>query len=83
MQTYITTIQTALTARASGRIAREVSVRGRGSTTQRLLDLLQVAGAFLVAVKYNGIVTNDLQNWGFTVQAKTAPPAREGEPPAP
>ena len=82
LQTLQMDIQTALLDRTEGRNTREINVQGRSAAVQRLLDLLQVACAVLVAVQFNGVVTNDLQNWGFTVQAK--PPSGDpgpGDPP--
>jgi hypothetical protein len=83
LQTLNTDIQAALVARDAGRTTREVGVLGRSAATQRLLDLLQVACAILVAVKYNGVVTNNLQSWGFLVEAKTPTKPPEGDPPTP
>jgi hypothetical protein len=80
LQTLLTTYQTALATRTSGRNTREINVQSRSTAVQRLLDLLQVACAVLVVTRFNGLVTNDLQKWGFTVQAKTAP--IETAPPA-
>lgn len=71
LQTLQADLQDALLDRATGRTTREINVQGRSAAVQRLLDLLQVACAILVAVKFNGVVTNDLQRWGFIVQAKT------------
>ena len=82
LQPLNTAIQTALVARETGRNTREVNVLGRSAAAQRLLDLLQVACAILVAVKTNGVVTNDLQNWGYLVEAKKPAAPPEIEPPA-
>lgn len=81
LQTLNTAIQAAIATRDTARTTRETNVQGRGTAVQRLLDLLQVACATIVAVQYAGVVTNNLQRWGFTVQARTTGSNGHGEPP--
>ena len=57
-------------ARTSGQTQREVGVEERSAAVTRLLDLLQIAAVVLVGTRYDGRVTNDLQQWGYTVVAR-------------
>lgn len=75
-----TTMQNAKAARTSGRNQREEHTQTRTAEAQRLLDLLQTAAVNLVVTRYNGVVTNALQAWGFVVTAVT-PTAPQIEPP--
>jgi hypothetical protein len=51
---------------------REANIQTHTAEIQRLLDLLQVATIVLVGTRFNGLVTNGLQAWGYQVVA--APP---------
>lgn len=55
--------------RNEGKNNREIGVQTRTAEMSRLLDLLQLAAAGLVMVRFNGQVTNELQLWGFRVTA--------------
>ncbi|HRQ36695.1 MAG TPA: hypothetical protein PLD25_02135 [Chloroflexota bacterium] len=68
-------IQAARAARTAGRNQREANVQVRTAETQRLLDLLQGAAVMMVLLRHNGIVTNDLQSWGYVITAVTPTPA--------
>ncbi|HRQ39097.1 MAG TPA: hypothetical protein PLD25_14400 [Chloroflexota bacterium] len=70
-----TTMQNAKAARTSGRNQREEHTETRTAEAQRLLDLLQTAAVNMVITRYNGVVTNALQAWGYTVTAVTPAPA--------
>ena len=67
MQAHLSTIQTSMAQRTSGRDQREMNVQVRNTAVARLLDLLKVAAAIRVAMLHGGLVTNDLQPWGFQV----------------
>lgn len=70
MQTLLDTLQTALTARDTGRTQREIHLANRDQALETLLNLLQLAAATLVMYKFNGKVTNALQPYGFIIHAK-------------
>lgn len=57
-------------AKQSGRNTREAGVQTRSVKVQELLDILQTAGLVLVVTQFKGVVTNDLQAWGFKVIGK-------------
>lgn len=65
-------LQAAAAARQAGRTQREAAVQTRTVATTRLLDLLQVAALIIVAIQFEGVVTNDLQYWGYEVVARAA-----------
>lgn len=67
IQAHLSTIQTSMAQRTSGRDQREMNVQMRNTAVSRLLDLLKVAAAIRVAMLHGGLVTNDLQPWGFQV----------------
>ncbi|HRQ37860.1 MAG TPA: hypothetical protein PLD25_08100 [Chloroflexota bacterium] len=69
MTAVLDNLQTAHAARTAGRNQREANVQARLTQVQRLLDLLQTAAIVLVATRYNGVVTNALQTWGYQVIA--------------
>lgn len=69
MTALLTNLQTAHAARTTGRNQREANVQRRTTQAQRLLDLLQTAAIVLVATRYNGMVTNALQAWGYHIIA--------------
>lgn len=75
MITLNTTLQTADAARKSSQNQREAAVQTRAAIVNRLLDLLQGAALVIVLTQFEGIVTNDLQQWGFQV---TARPVKNG-----
>lgn len=77
MTALLDTLQTAHAARTTGRNQREANVQTRTTQAQRLLDLLQTAAIVLVATRYNGMVTNALQAWGYHVIAARPPRNRE------
>lgn len=81
MVTLNSNVQTARAARTAGRNQREANIQTRTAEAQRLLDLLQVAAAVMVITRHNGVVTNDLQAWGYAVTAVTPSPAPPVEPP--
>lgn len=66
-----TTLQTADAARKSSQSQREAAVETRVTIVNRLLDLLQGAALVIVLTQFEGRVTNDLQQWGFQVIART------------
>lgn len=72
MQTHLATIETSIAERTSRRDQREVSVQVRNTAVSRLLDLLKVAAAVRVAVTHGGLITNELQLWGFQVVGRVA-----------
>ena len=78
MQALNQIVTQAQTDRLSGRNQREVGVQNRSAAATRLLEHLQLAAFALVVTRFEGHIVNELQNWGFTVIAKTAP-----EPSAP
>lgn len=57
-------------ARTEKRTEREIGVQGRSKAGRRLLDMLQLAALALTVGRYEGRVTNDLQQWGYTVVAR-------------
>lgn len=77
MSALATTIQQSLTAREAGRTQREIYVRARSEAGTRLLNLLQAAAVVLVTTRYDGKVTNELQQWGYNVSRRTTPRAEE------
>jgi hypothetical protein len=92
LQALKTDIQAALIAREEGRTTREVSVQGRSASTKELDELLRIACVLIVKARFNGQVTNELQRWGFLVQARPVPGGNgqgtlpgtppEGDPPS-
>lgn len=70
MQAHLATLQTSLAERSSGRDQREMHVQVRNTAVARLLDLLKVAAAVRVAVTHGGVITNELQLWGFQVTGR-------------
>lgn len=81
LQTLHAEIQTALTTRISGRNTRETGVENLATAIYHLRGMLIGACISHVLFKYDGVVTNGLQKWGFTVVARTPtpeiPPATE------
>jgi hypothetical protein len=71
----LTQVTTSQTERLTGRNKREAGVQTRSEKVQMLLDLVQTAGLVLVMTQFQGVVTNDLQAWGFQVVAKSSKPA--------
>lgn len=70
MQTHLTTIQASLAERTSGKDQREINIQARNTAVSRLLDLLKLAAAVRVGVTYDGLITNELQLWGFGVYGR-------------
>ena len=77
IETVANLVKASLESRQTGRTQREVGTQTRGSAEERLGNLLQTAGLMLVTMYFDGVVTNDLQAWGFEVTAKAAPKAKE------
>ncbi len=75
-----TTLKAADLARKAGKNQREAAVQTRTAVANRLLDLLQTAALVLVVTKFDGVVTNDLQQWGYQVVARTPGPVTEPIP---
>ena len=71
MQAHLNAIQTGLAERTSGRDQREVNVEVRNTAVAQLLTLLKVAAAVRVMATHNGMLTNELQLWGFQVVGRT------------
>lgn len=82
MQAHLDTLQASLTERTSGRDQREVHVAVRDTAVTQLHNLLKIAAAVRVAITYNGVLTNDLQLWGYPVtgRASNGNGSREEEP---
>ncbi|MBK9054237.1 MAG: hypothetical protein IPL78_25990 [Chloroflexi bacterium] len=80
MSTLATTLQAADAARKAGSSQRQAAVETRTAAANRLLDLLQAAALILVVTQFNGVVTNNLEQWGFQVVARTPPPNGDSEP---
>lgn len=72
MQGLAQTLEQSNRARTEGRTQREIGVQGRSAAGQRLLDIVQLAAFALVVGRYDGQVTNDLQQWGYTVVARAS-----------
>jgi hypothetical protein len=70
MQGHLATLQTSLTERTSGRDQREVHVEVRNTAVAHLHNLLKIAAAVRVAVTHGGVLTNDLQLWGYLVTGR-------------
>ena len=69
-------------SRDTGRNQGEINVANRDEALEFLLNLLQLAATTLVIVKFGGKVTNALQPYGFTVEAKVPPKNGSEEAPA-
>lgn len=72
------TVQETLATRKAGKDQRETAVQTRTENAEQLNMLLQTAAIVLVATRYNGRVTNDLQQWGYDV-VEDVPPTKNGE----
>jgi hypothetical protein len=73
-------IQSSRAERTAGRTRREMAVESRSAAATRLLDLLQAAAVVRVVNDYASRVTNDLQQWGYSISARTgagSPPTAE------
>lgn len=66
-------ISDAAANRVSGRTQREIGVQNRSAAATRLLEHLQLAAFALVVTRFDGHVVNELQQWGFAIEAKTKP----------
>ena len=80
MQALADALQQTQSTRTTALNQRESGVEVRDAAVQRLLDLLQLAAAVLVMTRFNGCVTNDLQQWGYII---TARPAKKKVAPTP
>lgn len=80
MAGYAQTLSQSLEARSAGRTKREINVRARSEAGERGLRYAQAVAVSLTAVRFNGVVTNDLQEWGFDVTA--AKTGGSSQPPA-
>ena len=80
MTALLATLQQAHADRTAGRNRRETAVQVRSVLAAQLLMLLQTAAIVLVATRYNGEVSSELQQWGFDVVHR--PPANHNTPPA-
>lgn len=72
------TVQETLATRKAGKDQRETAVQTRSENAEHLNRLLQAAAVVLVATRYNGRITNDLQQWGYDVVEDVAP-AKNGD----
>ena len=70
MQAHWQTLQLGLTQRTGGRDQREVHVEARNTAVLRLLDLLKAAAVLRLVADYNGVLTNELQLWGYRVNER-------------
>ena len=77
---YAQSLSQSTEARGVGRTKREVNVKARSAAGERLLRYVQAMAVSLTAVRFNGVVTNELQEWGFDVVA--AKSAGSSQPPA-
>ena len=59
-------------------------VEVRDTAVTQLLNLLKIAAAIRVAITHNGVLTHELQLWGFTVagRVRNGSGSREEETPA-
>ena len=82
MQAHLATLQASLTERTSGRDQREVHVEVRNTAVTQLHNLLKIAAAVRVAITNGGVLTNDLQLWGYPVTGRVpnGNGSREAEP---
>ena len=72
MQAHWQTLQLGLTQRTGGRDQREVHVEVRNTAVSRLLDLLKAAAVLRLVADYNGVLTNELQLWGYRVNGRSS-----------
>lgn len=70
MQAHWQTLQMGLTQRTGGRDQREVHVEARNTAVSRLLDLLKAAAVTRLVADFNGVLTHELQLWGFQVNGR-------------
>lgn len=80
MTTLATTLQAADAARKAGSSQRQAAVETRTAAADRLLDLLQTAALVITVTEYKGVVTNNLEQWGFQVVTRTPPSNGDTEP---
>ena len=78
MTAHHTAIQNAVTARDAAQSQREAAVEERGRQARKLLYLYQLAAGMRVMLTFNGLITNQLENWGYAV-LELAPPKEEEE----
>lgn len=72
MQAHLVTLQSSLTERTSGQDQREVHVAVRNTAVAQLHNLLKIAAAVRVAITSDGVLTNELQLWGFVVTGRVS-----------
>ena len=72
MQAHLATLQASLTERTSGQDQREMHVAVRNTAVSHLLDLLKLAAMVRVGITFGGVLTNELQLWGFTVTGRVS-----------
>ncbi|MCA9902073.1 MAG: hypothetical protein H6654_01740 [Ardenticatenaceae bacterium] len=72
MQAHLQTLQMGLIERTGGRDQREMHVEARNTAVARLLDLLKAAAVIRLVADFNGVLTNELQLWGFQVNGRTS-----------
>ena len=73
-------IRTNDAARQTNQSKRESGTQARSETVAQLHMLLQTAALYLVAVRWNGRVGQELQQWGFNVVARQPIAAPVPEP---
>lgn len=71
MQAHLATLQTSLAERTSGQDQREVHVAARITAVTHLHNLLQLAAVLRAIITYGGVLTNELQLWGYPVASRT------------
>lgn len=69
MTGFASTLSQSQAARGAGRTKREIAVRARSVAGEEALLYLQAIAVSLMAVRYKGEVSNELQRWGFDVAA--------------
>lgn len=72
-------LQAADAERKAGRDQRETAVESRMVMTKKLLTMLQAAAFTFVVARYEGVVTNGLQKWGYDVVAYNAANGSNGD----
>ena len=72
MQAHLATLQTSLTERTSGRDQREMHVEVRDTAVANLLRWLKLAAMVRVGVTFGGVLTSELQLWGYPVTSRAS-----------
>jgi hypothetical protein len=73
-------LQVADAARKAGRDQREAAIETRMVMTKKLLTMLQAAAMTFVVSRFDGVVTNGLQKWGYEVVAYNSTSNGDSEP---